>query len=252
MTPQSNIKTKLLHLFIFSIAMALLESAVVVYLRALYYPEGFTVALKLIDENILLTEILREAATLVMLCWVALLAGNSFIQRFSFFLFCFAVWDIFYYIWLKALINWPESLLTWDILFLIPVTWLGPVLAPLLCSATMIFLSFSLLIIEQQNQNFKIRTMEWVLLFTGCAHILFTFLVDYAKIIISNGWLTEIDRIMENPEFLKLASGFVPDNYNWTLFMVGQLFLILATMVFWLRDYTFHNSKLKPYENSNN
>src|SRR3981189_1372652 len=114
----------------FSIAMATLESAVVVYLRALYYPDGFTVALKLIDQRILLIEIAREGATLLMLVGIGLLAGRNFKDQFAYFLLSFAVWDIFYYLWLKVFIGWPSSLLEWDILFLIPFTWLGPVLAP--------------------------------------------------------------------------------------------------------------------------
>src|SRR5258707_7052052 len=105
---------------IFSIAMAALESAVVVYLRALYYPDGFTVALRMIDPQILLIEIAREAATLIMLIGVACLAGKNFKDRFAYFLLSFGVWDIFYYAWLKAFINWPASIFDWDILFMIP------------------------------------------------------------------------------------------------------------------------------------
>src|SRR6185369_2332457 len=125
---KANRKT-LLVVIGFSIAMAALESAVVVYLRALYYPDGFNVAMKLIDQKILLIEIAREAATVVMLLGVGWLAGNNLKDRFAYFLLSFAVWDIFYYLWLKVFIDWPSSLLEWDILFLIPFTWLGPVLA---------------------------------------------------------------------------------------------------------------------------
>ncbi len=135
----------LLAVIIISIAMAALESAVVVYLRALFYPDGFTVALKLIDQRILLIEIAREGATLVMLIGIGGLAGINFKDRFAYFLLSFAVWDIFYYVWLKAFIDWPSSVLEWDILFLIPFTWLGPVLAPVICSVTMILLAIVIL-----------------------------------------------------------------------------------------------------------
>src|SRR5215468_9782362 len=94
----------------FSTAMAALESAVVVYLRALYYPDGFTVALRMIDERILSVELAREAATVLMLLGVAWLAGRNFKERLAYFLLSFAVWDIFYYVWLKAFIGWPASL----------------------------------------------------------------------------------------------------------------------------------------------
>src|SRR4051812_30545987 len=100
----------------FSIAMAALESAVVVYLRALYYPDGFTVVMKMMDQRILLIEIVREAATVLMLMGVGWLAGKNLKDRFAYFLLSFAVWDIFYYMWLKVFIGWPSSLLEWDIL----------------------------------------------------------------------------------------------------------------------------------------
>src|SRR5882757_7701885 len=111
---KANLKT-LLVVIGFSIAMAALESAVVVYLRALYYPDGFTVALKLIDQKIVLIEIAREGATVVMLAAIAYLTAKDFKNRFAYFLMAFAIWDIFYYVWLKVFIDWPSSLLEWDI-----------------------------------------------------------------------------------------------------------------------------------------
>ena len=232
-------------LFIFSIAMALLESAVVVYLRELYYPEGFTVALQVISDKILLTEILREAATIIMLIGIAALVGKTFVQRFAWFLFCFAIWDIFYYVWLKALLDWPASLFTWDILFLIPVTWLGPVLAPVICSFTMILLCFTLLIIEEQNKKFRIQTLGWTILFTGSALILFTFIQDYMWIIVSNGWLGEMHKLMQNEQFLEIASEFTPESFNWMLFMVGELIIAGGILLMWARDYEVKTTMYK-------
>ena len=66
-------------------------------------------------------EVLREAATLVILAGVGLAAGRTFIQRFSIFLVAFGIWDLCYYLFLKLLLGWPASVWTWDILFLIPV-----------------------------------------------------------------------------------------------------------------------------------
>lgn len=206
---------------IFSIAMAALESAVVVYLRALYYPDQFTVALKLIDERILLVEIVREIATLIMLCGIGYLAGKNFKERLAYFLLSFAVWDIFYYGWLKVFIDWPSSIFEWDILFLIPFTWLGPVLAPIICSVTMIALAFVLL----RTDKTLSRTV-WSLLITGSAFILFTFLEDYAGIIIANGFLYDYARILQNQDFLTLASGYIPESYSWGIFWVGEVFLV--------------------------
>lgn len=218
---KANHKT-LLVVIGFSIAMAALESAVVVYLRALYYPDGFTVALKMIDQKILLVEITREAATLLMLAGVGWLAASNFKDRFAYFLLSFAVWDIFYYVWLKVFIGWPSSMLEWDILFLIPFTWLGPVLAPVICSVTMILLA---VVILRSNKPLTIGL--WSLLVTGSIVILFTFMRDYGNIIITNGFFHDFSLIMQNKDFIAIASSYIPQSYSWEFFALGEI-LILA------------------------
>ena len=92
-------------------AMAFLESSVVVYLRVLYYPEGFSFPLKVINQDILVTEVFREAATIIILFTIGLIATKSLIARFAVFIYAFAIWDIFYYIYLICLIGWPISFL---------------------------------------------------------------------------------------------------------------------------------------------
>src|SRR5436190_14320204 len=96
----SQLKKTILLLSLFSIAMGFMESAVVIYLRELYYPDGFKFPLVPIPPHIALVEFLREAATLIMLVIIGGIAGKNPTQRFCFFLFCFAVWDLFYYIFL--------------------------------------------------------------------------------------------------------------------------------------------------------
>jgi hypothetical protein len=115
---------------LFSVAMAALEAIVVIYLRQLYYPQGFSFPLAPASLPIVFTEWLREATTIVMLFIMGESRRQRIPQGFFCFLYAFAMWDIFYYVWLKILINWPPSLLTWDLLFLIPVPWVSPVLAP--------------------------------------------------------------------------------------------------------------------------
>ena len=124
-------------LTVYAAAMALLESAVVVYMRRLYYPND---PLQLFPLQFLATydpllELAREAATIVMIVTVALLAeSTSLTRRFAAFVFVFGVWDLFYYFWLKVLMGWPVSWLEWDVLFLIPGVWLGPWVCPALIS----------------------------------------------------------------------------------------------------------------------
>lgn len=211
---------------IFSIAMAALESAVVVYLRALYYPAGFSVAFKLIDEDIIKVELLRELATLIMLLSVGYLAGRSFKDRLAYFFLAFAIWDIFYYAWLKVLIDWPSSIMEWDILFLIPFTWLGPVLAPLLCSVTMIVLALVLL-----SDARPVYTPVWGFLIGGSLLILYTFMEDYGRLIIENGLLSEYPELLKNPDFLRLASEFFPQRFNWLVFSLGELLLLAGIYI---------------------
>ena len=50
----------------------------------------------------------------------------------------FGVWDIWYYIFLRQITGWPSSLLDWDVLFLIPLPWWGPVIAPVSISLLLI------------------------------------------------------------------------------------------------------------------
>ena len=145
-----KLRRLLLIVTAFAIGMAFLESAVVVYLREILYPGGFDFPLRPISAHLALTELLREVATLVMLLTTGMLGARSmaspagaepgsrnsgrsrFSPGFAWFLYIFAIWDIFYYVWLKALMDWPQSWWEWDVLFLIPTVWLGPWVSPVL------------------------------------------------------------------------------------------------------------------------
>ena len=126
-TEDIDVKKTLCVVTVFAVAMGFLEAAVVVYLRLHFYPNGFSFPLAVIPDNILLVEVVRELATIVMLAAIGWLAGQGFLLRFSFFSLAFGIWDISYYIFLKITLDWPASLLTDDILFLIPLPWVGPV-----------------------------------------------------------------------------------------------------------------------------
>jgi len=228
-------RTTILFVSAFAVAMAALESAVVVYLRALYYPGEFTVALRLIDERILLVEILREAATLVMLVTVGILAGKNFKERLAYFLLSFAVWDIFYYVWLKVFIDWPLTLLDWDILFLIPITWLGPVAAPLICAVTMIVFAGVLL---QPTLRQSLSATAWSLILGGSAVILFTFIKDYGALMINNNFVDEYFTIMQNEDFIRIASQFIPAHYSWYLFWMGELMIVMGIFKVYVEQST--------------
>jgi hypothetical protein len=171
---------KLFYLSLFAVAMGYLESAVVIYLRKIYYPEGFHFPLQLIPAKTAAIEFIREVATILMLMAVAALTSRRFWERFAFFIFIFGIWDIFFYLWLKVLINWPGSLNEFDILFFIPVPWIGPVWAPILISLLMIISGYLIARLYQSDLGFKSSLLAWFLTMTGIAMILYTFIVDKA------------------------------------------------------------------------
>ena len=145
---------------IFSIGLAFIEAVVAVYLRTIFFPEDFVFPLVdfISDQRwlqFLRIETCREGAILVVLLCSSWLFGKDFRTRLAYFLTIFAVWDIFYYIWLKVLLGWPSSIMEWDILFLIPVTWAGPILAPVIISLTM--LTGAMLILRRESCGQPLR-----------------------------------------------------------------------------------------------
>ncbi len=126
---------------LYAVAMAYVESAVVVYLRAaLGVPTGsiFPIDLSPAVTPFGWIEVGREGATLVMIGAVAWIAGRSPLERLAWAAVVFGTWDIGYYAWLWVFSGWPPSLGTWDLLFLLPAPWAGPVWAPIAVSAALI------------------------------------------------------------------------------------------------------------------
>jgi hypothetical protein len=158
---------RLLIAVVFSMAFGYIESAVVVYLRALFHPNGFTFPMEVFDaapegKRLVLTEVGREAATLVLILTAAWLFGRVLQERIAYFLIIFAVWDIFYYVWLKVLLDWPGSLMDWDILFLIPMVWASPVLYPVLVSAAMFTFAVAILYRGAHGQSLMVTRADWL------------------------------------------------------------------------------------------
>ena len=178
MSTDNKLFIKIIWVAIFSISMGFVESAVVVYLRRIYYPEGFSFPLKPLIDNLMGVEVLREAATIFMLLSAAALAGKKIWERFAYFLFCFGVWDIFYYIWLKVLLDWPSTIFDWDILFLMPMPWIGPVIAPVTISMLMIFFGIFIIYSFYKGYDFKPILISRILVLVGTGFIIFSFMRD--------------------------------------------------------------------------
>ncbi len=125
---------KLLLLALFGITMAHLEGVAVVYLRktlGIIDSESNRASLEKFPKRYIFIEKTREVATILMLVTLALLVGETWLERIVVFLWTFAFWDLFYYLSLHLLIKWPPNLTTVDVLFLIPRPWIAPVWFPI-------------------------------------------------------------------------------------------------------------------------
>ncbi len=214
-----------------------MESAVVVYLRKIYYPNGFEFPLKSIDDSMLVVEFLREAATLIMLVSIGIIAGRTKTERFGFFIFCFAIWDIFYYIFLYLLLGWPESLLTWDILFLIPVTWVGPVLGPIINSISMILLALIISYFTSANMKTRINSLEWMLLILGSFIVIISYIEGYVSFMMEEFPFIAIFNYSKNNQLMEHASLYIPESFSWWIFIVGELLILAGYFYFFQEKY---------------
>jgi hypothetical protein len=226
----------ILWVFVFAVAMAFMETAVVVYLRKLYYPGGFSFPLKIIDPDIALTEFLREIATLIMLAGIGTVAGRRNLERFAFFLFAFAVWDIFYYVFLKLLLGWPVSFFTWDVLFLVPFTWVGPVLAPLLNSFTMILLAGSIIYFTEIKGKCVMGPLVWLLLIAGSVVVIAGYTEDYLSFMLRRFTLAELTGAPGSKALLAYACTFIPDGFKWWIFFTGEAMHLSAILLILSRN----------------
>ena len=141
-----------------------------------------------------------------MLAGAALIAARNLREWVAAFLICFGVWDITFYLFLKLLLQWPASLMTWDILFLLPVPWTGPVITPVLVSLSMIGSGLIVLWREHQGRPIHITGIRWALILLGGILIFAAFIWD----------------------FRNTASGGSPHSFNWFLFGMGELVGLLA------------------------
>ena len=169
---------RLFWAFLFAAAFAFVEAAVVVYLRALYYPGGFAFPLRVLATDHIAVELAREFSTLAMILAVASITAVRSWERFGFFIFIFGVWDIFFYLWLKVCINWPLTLFDWDILFLIPLPWIGPVIAPLLVALALTVCGTIIVLRLERSTVIRLTVASVALWLCGTAVILYSFVCD--------------------------------------------------------------------------
>jgi hypothetical protein len=147
---------RLLALLVFAAAMGWLEAVVVVYIRGLLgiaHAETIPAESEVLARMralpwLLPTEQTREVATLTMIAAAGWFAADRWRARLGAFLIVFGIWDLAYYGGLYALLRWPPSLATKDLLFLIPPHpwWYQPVWVPMAIATAMVLLGFRLFV----------------------------------------------------------------------------------------------------------
>jgi hypothetical protein len=150
--------------------MAYVEAAVVVYLeRALGSQVGIIFPLRpaLQAGDLVASEAGREAATLGMIAAVGALAGRGWLERFAWGAVVFGAWDIGYYAWLHVFTGWPPSPTTVDLIFLLPVPWVGPVCSPALVSAAAIDVGLVAAKTLRSGRRLVVRRRQWVAALLG-------------------------------------------------------------------------------------
>jgi hypothetical protein len=192
---------------IFAIAMAWVEAAVVFDLRTFvdriqpYQPDPLPLIGKLGP-----VELVREFATLVMLGTAGWLAGWSGPTRLGFSALAFGIWDIFYYVFLKVMCDWPRSLLDWDILFLLPLPWWGPVMAPVLIAGLMIVWGTLITQFRPEEERPCWIWLSWLFNFLGSSIALLVFMQDSGRV--ADQGVAVIRQVL-------------PTRFNWPLFLIA-------------------------------
>jgi hypothetical protein len=192
---------------LFAVGMAWFESATVYYLRALVdriqpYQENPLPIHGVLGP----VELVREAATLGMLLTVGILAGRTWRQRLGYTAVAFGIWDIFYYVFLRVISGWPASVFDWDILFLLPLPWWGPVLAPVCIALLMIVWGTLVTQSGERGPALLFTPASWVWGGLGIALALYVFMADALAV------------VGQGPDAVRQV---LPHAFDWPVFCVA-------------------------------
>jgi hypothetical protein len=200
-----------LTVVLFALAMAWVEAAVVYYLRTMidriepHQPDPLPVI-----GGLGPVELAREIATMVMLLTVGMLAGRTWRNRLGCSAVAFGVWDIAYYVFLKIMCGWPHSIFDWDILFLLPLPWWGPVLAPVLIALLMIIWGTFASQFEGPQSSLRWILAVWGMNFLGILLALYVFMTDCLQVAVQG---VDVVRVV------------LPQRFNWPLFCVALILM---------------------------
>ena len=192
----------------FAIAMAWVEAASVFYIRTLVdRVEPYQANPLPLNDALAYVELWREASTLVMIAALGLLAGRAWRRGLGYAALAFGAWDIFYYVFLRIMTGWPKTLVDWDILFLLPLPWWGPVIAPVSIALLMIVWGT---LETQTNDDVPVARWAWALGGAGIVLALGVFMID--------AWLAL-------PGGRDAVMRVLPTTFNWPVFGVALLLM---------------------------
>jgi hypothetical protein len=199
-------RAKIAAVVVFAIAMANVEAAAVAYLREVYGIEDIVRDMPRKADRLTAIEVGREAATMVMLASVGIIAGRKLQDRTGYFVLAFGAWDIAYYGWLALFEGWPRSPFDWDILFLIPLPWWGPVLAPASIAAMMCIGGAAAVLQVDRDVPWRLNRANVGIAAAGIAVVLYTFMAD---------------AIAALPDGTDAVNNVRPSDFPWALFLLG-------------------------------
>jgi hypothetical protein len=213
---------------VFGVAFGFVEAAVVIDLRAIYeplhrslhpsVPPGELFPLLTVDDlrrgpegstHLLAMEVAREAATIALLAGFALGVGGRPLRMFAAFVAAFGVWDLVFYASLKLLIGWPESFRTWDVLFLIPVPWTGPVIAPVVVAVSMVACGVHTIRRDTAGTPISLTWRSWLGMVGAGLIVFLAFCANWRSVV----------------------SGVVPDSFPWFMFAFGEGLAVVVYLV---------------------
>ena len=234
-----SLLTRLACVGVLAVSLAYIEACVVVYLREViaplrkvYFPTAVDELLPLLSTQqlaeagdqyprLLVVEVSREMTPIFVLLAMAWGLRRRKGDVVGFFVLGFGVWDIFYYVFLKLLLDWPASLATWDVLFLIPTAWVAPVWAPLAVAATLVLTGLAILYRTGGAPARKQPLPAWLMVAAGIGLILTSF-------------------------FLRTAEAFhkVPQ-FDWAWFLAGWV-IGVGGLVWLLRPGRSGSGRIRP------
>jgi len=197
----------------FAIAMGWAEAATVFYIRALVDRiEPYQANPLPMNPALANVELWREASTLIMIATVGLLAGRTWRRRAGYAALAFGVWDIGYYVFLRLMSGWPKTLLDWDVLFLLPLPWWSPVLAPISIAVVMILWGT---LATQFDRGAISAGWAWAFSGVGVALALGIFMTDAWRAL---------------PEGRDAVLRVLPTTFAWPLFWIAVLLIALPAL----------------------